>query len=226
MKAVERERARKLRSVHGASVGAIANELGVSRSSVSRWTRDIVLTPGQETALRRENSAHDRQEAGREATRRAARERRRKAQEHGRMLSREGDQLHAAGCMLYWAEGSNDRNTVVLTNSDADLVAYFLRFLRSYYAIPDERISLSINCHLSNGLELHEIERWWLDRLQLPPASLRSPTLNRYSTASLRKRRTLPYGTARVVVCSTFVVQSIYGGIQEYAGLSRDDWLD
>jgi hypothetical protein len=37
---------------------------------------------------------------------------------------------------------------------------------------------------------------------------------------------TLPHGTARLVVYSTFVVQSIYGAIQEYADASRPEWLD
>jgi hypothetical protein len=34
------------------------------------------------------------------------------------------------------------------------------------------------------------------------------------------------YGTGRLAVHSTFVVQSIYGGIQEIAGIDRPEWLD
>jgi hypothetical protein len=36
----------------------------------------------------------------------------------------------------------------------------------------------------------------------------------------------LPYGTCRIVVSRTRVVQSIYGAIQEYAGFDRPAWLD
>jgi hypothetical protein len=36
----------------------------------------------------------------------------------------------------------------------------------------------------------------------------------------------LPYGTVRVVVSRTSVVQAIYGGIQEIAGFTRGEWLD
>jgi hypothetical protein len=36
----------------------------------------------------------------------------------------------------------------------------------------------------------------------------------------------LPYGTCRIVVSQTRVVQSIFGAIQEYAGFRRNDWLD
>ena len=55
---------------------------------------------------------------------------------------------------------------------------------------------------------------------------LGSHTINRYSKASAQTRRGLPHGTARVVVHSTFIVQSIYGAIQEYAGIGRTEWVD
>jgi hypothetical protein len=32
--------------------------------------------------------------------------------------------------MLFWAEGSRERNAVIFTNSDPALVSYFARFLR------------------------------------------------------------------------------------------------
>jgi hypothetical protein len=46
----------------------------------------------------------------------------------------------------------------------------------------------------------------------------------RASRASLRRRPPLVYGTARLVVGSTFLVQSIYGAIQEYARFDRPAW--
>jgi hypothetical protein len=51
--------------------------------------------------------------------------------------------------------------------------------------------------------------------------------VNRPSSASKhRKGHVLPYGTARLSVHSTFIVQSIYGAIQEYSGIDRPEWLD
>ena len=129
------------------------------------------------------------------------------------------------GCMLFWAEGSKDRNSVVFTNSDADMATLFVRFLRTAYGVSDEEILLSCNVFLGNGLTLRDIEAWWLRRLALPASSLRAATVNRPSVASAGKRRTLPYGTARIVVHSTFVLHSIYGAIQAYAGCERPEWL-
>jgi hypothetical protein len=50
--------------------------------------------------------------------------------------------------------------------------------------------------------------------------------VNVYSKHSKKKRQNkLPYGTVRLVVHSTAMVQSIYGAIQEYGGFERPEWL-
>jgi transposase-like protein len=53
MKTEERNEARRLRAEQGASVKELARLLGVSRSSVSLWVRDIELAETQYLALRR-----------------------------------------------------------------------------------------------------------------------------------------------------------------------------
>jgi hypothetical protein len=114
-----------------------------------------------------------------------------------------------------------------LANADAGLLATFLDFLRVCYAVPDQAICFSVNCFLGNGLALDEIHAWWLARLSLPSTCLRRAVVNRPSSASKRlKGHVLPYGTGRMAVYSTDVVQSIYGAIQEYAGIDRPEWLD
>jgi hypothetical protein len=206
---------------------AIAEQLGVSKSSVSLWVRDIELTAEQEAALLAKNPALNGQMLGMRVRRERCRQRRIEAQEHGRALARQGDPVHRGGCMLYWAEGSKRRNAVELVNADADLLQTFLDFLRLCYAVPSDAITFSVNCFLGNGLTLDEVQHWWLTRLLLPASSLRRAVVNRPSSASKRlKGNVLPYGTARVAVHSTDVIQSIYGAIQEYAGIDRPEWLD
>jgi hypothetical protein len=72
-----------------------------------------------------------------------------------------------------------------------------------------------------------EIEQFWLDVAQLSERSLCKSYVNVYSKHSKKKRTNrLPYGTVRVTVCRTRVVQSIFGAIQEYAGFEREAWLE
>ena len=185
-----------------------------------------MLTEARHERLRQSNPIYNQQlrgQAGRSASARTARL---AAQEYGRAVARQGNPDHLAGCMLHWAEGSNARNSVVFTNSDPEMLRAYLRFLRGPCAVEDERIALSVNCHLNNGLTLSEIEAWWLAQLNLPASGLRAATVNRRSSASRWGRNVLVYGTARLCVHSTFLIQSIYGAIQEYAGFHRPEWLD
>ena len=128
--------------------------------------------------------------------------------------------------MLYWAEGGKTRNEVRLTNSDPDMIRLFLAFLRRYYGVTHDRVALSINCYLNNGLELEEVENWWLDQLGLPRSSLRRSHVGTPRPARRSSHTVLVHGTARLTVCSTSLIQSIYGGIQEYAGVSGYRWVD
>jgi hypothetical protein len=92
----------------------IAERLGVSKSSVSLWVRDIELTAEQQAMLLAENPVRNGQLLGMRVRRQRCREQRIDAQRHGRELVRLGDPAFAAGCMLYWAEGSKSRNAAQL----------------------------------------------------------------------------------------------------------------
>ena len=135
-----------MRQEEGRSIKEIARLLGVARSTVSLWVRDIELSPQQHAALRERNPAYNGQRNGSEATIAKGRERRQRYQELGRSLARRGDRRYAAGCMLYWGEGAKSRNQLRIANSDPALIAFFVNFLREYFSVPDS--SLRIKCHL------------------------------------------------------------------------------
>jgi hypothetical protein len=129
--------------------------------------------------------------------------------------------------MLYWAEGSKARNTVQLTNSDPELLAYFLRFLRRHFEVENSRVRLACNLFADHVERQLETEDFWLWRLDLGRESLRRSTVNTFSKYSQKKRTNkLPYGTAALIVHSSRIVQTIYGSIQELGGFERSDWLD
>ena len=227
MKTDEREKARLLRRHEGRSIKEIASLLGVARSSVSLWVRDIELTREQHAALQARNGLHDRQRLARAVMSENARCRRRDAQAEGRRRAKTGDRLYVAGCMLYWAEGSRNRNRLVFTNSDPEMVRIFVTFLRRRFRVDPNRVRVTCNLFADHKQRQHEIEQFWIRVTGLPPASLCKSTVNHYSPHRQKKRKNkLPYGTCRVVVNSTEIVQTIYGSIQELAGFDRPEWLD
>jgi hypothetical protein len=210
LKTQERKRARRLRAERGYSIKQIAALLNVSRSSVSLWVRDIELTEEQHEALRARNPIYNQQVAARGGTSERRRTERRMYQEAGRAVARRGDPRHAMGCMLYWAEGTKNRNQIGFSNSDPEMVRMFVNFLRAYFPLDDDNIRLTCNLFADHLERQHDIENFWLDVAQLPRSSLCQSIVNVYSKYSAKKRRNkLPYGTCKIVVNRTSVVQSI-----------------
>ena len=211
--------------LEGASITEIENALGVSRSSISRWVRDVELGPEQRARLVERVRMGPLVAGERKAA--SARALRTEYQDEGRRLARTRGVDYATGCMLYWAEGSKHRNTVTLTNSDSELVACFLAFLQRHFDVENSKVKLWCNLFADHADRQREIEDFWLDKLALDRSSLRRSTVNRYSKYSQKKRANkLPYGTVQLVVCSTRIVQTIYGSIQELGGFDRPEWLD
>jgi hypothetical protein len=227
-KPLEQAKARGLRA-EGMPYKRIAALLEVSPSSAYNWTSDIELTPAQKEAnLRGPTGPHNPERVRRAAESWAARcrERRRICQDEGRRTACEGDLLHHAGCMLYWAEGSKSRCDIGFSNSDPRMVSLFRRFLTDSLGIDRESILVSLNVYTNNGLAIAEIETRWLGLLDLPETSVRKHTLNHLPTSSSgRARNKLPYGVCSLRVHNTWMLHHIYGAIQEYGGFDEPAWL-
>jgi hypothetical protein len=227
-KYLEFNRARQLRR-NGLSLRTIATQVGVAVSTVSAWTRDIVLTPEQQSAILLSNGGPwdpVRMRAASAARAAIARQRREEAQLAGRVRAKQGDALHRMGCMLYWAEGAKDRNTIKFSNSDPHMARLFRRFLTDALGIELGAIVMSLNVYTNNGMRIDEIERYWLDLLELPDSCVRKHTLNHMPTSSSgRAKNKLPYGVCTLRVHNTWMLQHIYGAIQEYGGFEEPAWL-
>jgi hypothetical protein len=219
-------RARELR-LTGIPYKRIAATLKISPATALAWTRDIELTPEQEAHNRRVPHNPEALRKRGAACAATCRARRAEFQQEGRRRARDGDLLHQAGCMLYWAEGAKSRNSAKFANSDPQMILLFRRFLTDAVGVDRSEIRLSINAYTNNGLSIEEIELFWLELLDLPRASVRKHTLNHMPTSSSGRAKTrLPYGVCFLIVDRTWVVQHIYGAIQEYGGFEEPPWLD
>lgn len=225
----EQEEARRLRREKGLPIKRIAARLDVSPSSVLRWTADIELTEEQwKRNAQRERSNRESFGARAQVWSDKCRARRLRWQEEGRARAREGDPLHEAGCMLYWAEGSKRRNTLTFANSDVHMLRFFSRFLRDSLGVDPQDFRIRLNVYTNNGLSIEEIEDNWLRATGASRSCLRGHSLNHFPTStSGKKRNRLPYGVCTLKVArSTKLIQHIYGAIQEYAKFDEPQWVD
>lgn len=222
MKREIRLKARELRQ-QGQSIGDIALILGIAKSTVSVWVRDIELTPLQVEQLKEKNRSYGGQNKGASVNRSHARTQRIAFQEQGRCTAREGRPLHLAGCMLYWAEGAKDRNTFYFVNSDANMLRLCIRFLREEMAVCESDITIRIHCHSNVPLEMQRVEHYWLETLNLPTSALRK---TQFKQGSDKSKRVLANGVCAIRVHrSTRLVQHVFGAIQEYGGFENPEWL-
>ena len=129
--------------------------------------------------------------------------------------------------MLFWAEGDKCRNSVRLSNSDPEVLKFFLRFLRRYYDVTDDMVSISCYLFADHLERQREVERFWLETLSFPESCLRKSIVNVYSKHSQKRRKNkLPYGTCKLVVSRTRIAMGLYGAIQENGRFDRPEWLD
>ena len=116
-KTLEQQRARELRA-RAWTLTEIAEELGVSRSSVSLWVRDVVVAPKprQRRTFRNPSSLHLKKLAEIEAANAWA-------QTYVDSLCE--DAFFAAGIALYAGEGSKRDGEVLFANTDAAMIEFF-----------------------------------------------------------------------------------------------------
>jgi predicted transcriptional regulator len=184
-----RAKARALRE-RGLTYNQIVAELGVSKSSVSLWVRDMPRTgPLSYQAFRKRQAAGVRRywagersirEAQREATRAAA------ADQIGQLTDRE---IIIAGTVAYWCEGAKNKphrreDRVSFINSDPSLIKFFLRFLATA-GIDLER--LVFRTYIHESADIDAAQEFWVDVTQAHPAQFRSPTLKRHNPKTVRK---------------------------------------
>src|ERR1700761_5509206 len=178
-----RDKARELRT-QGLSYNEIVARLGVSKSSVSLWVRDVpcpekfryVHNERRVEGLRQYNEARA---AARMAETEAA------AAEIKEITDRE---LLIAGAIAYWCEGTKSKpyrhaDRVVFINSDPGLIRFYLRFLQ---AAGVDRDDLILRVCIHESADAEAAQRFWVDVAGVSPSQFRSPTLKRHNPKTVR----------------------------------------
>jgi transposase len=195
-------RARELRA-GGATYDEIAAELGVSKSSVSLWVRDMprrgrisyeeFRKRNAEGVTRYWAAEHARREAQRQAVSDRA------ATEIGPLTGRE---ILIAGAIAYWCEGAKTKphrreDRVTFINSDPKLIKFFLRFLEVAGIAPDDLIC---RLYIHETADVAAADQFWKDITGLKPEQFRRPTLKRHNPKTIRKNTGDDYHGCLVII--------------------------
>ncbi|QPP08459.1 hypothetical protein G4Z16_20965 [Streptomyces bathyalis] len=191
-----RTRARELRRA-GRTYDEIVAELGVSKSSVSLWVRDLPrprASPERMHAMREARWAPYR--AFRDRTRKEAREA--AEREIGTLTDRE---LFLIGVGLYWAEGAKSKpyrrsEEIAFVNSDPGMIQVFLAWL-TLLGVEPERRRFRVMIH--DSADVAGAERFWADLVGGDVADFGKTTLKRHNPKTVRKNVGADYRGCLVV---------------------------
>lgn len=209
----DRNSVRELRT-EGWSIKQIEKHLGIARSTISGWVKDIELTPEQMRVLSERKAVqyiHIKNEANRK--RDEAKIKRELDSETGK--KRCGyDLSFRLVCALYWGEGTKNKNTFAITNCSPDMLRVVGEWLIKEGF--KDRIRFGIGYHSENGVTENEIKCYWMNELKwLLPEHICKMTVYGINRASQRRGvGKQPFGTARVSVHSTKLASMISGGIE------------
>lgn len=156
----------------GRSITSIAKQLGVSKSSVSLWCRDIKLTSIQQQRLKQ--NSFDAGNKGRIIGAEINRQKRlnsielykKQGQiEIGELSDRDLTMLATA---LFWAEGAKTGSRFIFINSDPSMIVLMVHYLTKVLKIDRERITATIQINHIHKNRIESVYDFWSSLLKLP----------------------------------------------------------
>jgi hypothetical protein len=165
-KLAERQQARQLRGT-GLPLAEIAARLGVSKSSVSLWVRDVGFVPLPRVTRGRRRAPNALQRRRQAEINRLLEEGRARI---GRLSERE---FLVAGVALYAGEGSKRDGAVKFANTDPRMIAFFCAWLRRFFEVDEAR--LRVRLYLHEGLDLPASIAFWSGLTGIPASQFLKP---------------------------------------------------
>ncbi len=192
----------------GKSLRDVEISLGIPRSTLSYWFKNVKLNPSQHRLLenRHKNALtkarkkaviwHNQQKTNR--LKFAEKE----AEETLNKIKSNKEIIELALALLYLGEGSKKSPTTGMGNSDPLILKFFLKIMTKIYKINLEKIRFDL--HIRADQDPEALKKYWAKELEAP--------LNRFGTASIDQRTigkvTYPdYKGVCVINCGNIAVQ-------------------
>lgn len=202
----------------GKSIKDIAKKLGIAKSTVSFWCKDIELTPEQIEKLQKRMATKGSYE-NRLKGARVQHERRLKQieelQEKGfnliKKLSRE--EILLIGAALYWGEGTKKEGRAKLINSDLRMVKFIINWFQYIWGIPKSQLTLQVLINKVHEGRVEEVEEFWSYMLGIPRNQFTKTTLVKRRNRKKYSNFSNHYGTVTVSVRRGSDLRHIINGL-------------
>jgi predicted transcriptional regulator len=207
----------------GFSITTISEKLGVAKSSVSLWVRDVRLNPKTLSGIKqrshstvaiekRRNSRLENENVKKRYTIDLA------SKEISKLTRNE---LFLVGIALYWGEGTKKKRGVAeFTNSDPIMIKVMKRFFLEICKVPKEKFRGHVYVH--SHLPPSTAVMYWSKISAIPTKQFHKTSIQK--NVNRVQKDTLPYGTFAMSIYDTQLKLKIDGwikGLGEEAGKMR-----
>jgi hypothetical protein len=205
----------------GHTYSEILKEVPVAKSTLTEWFHSVGLAKYENQRLTERKLESAKQGGRAKHQQRLDRTKiivdRAKA-EIGILTKRE---LWLMGIMLYWAEGSKEKeyspgSGIQFTNMDPLMICLFLRWLKDICGIDKERLIFDIYVHETHRHRLDDIINFWSQKIKIPTECFSHIYFKKANIKTQRKNiDTLYFGVIKIKVrSSTSLHRQIAGWTQ------------
>jgi len=180
----------------GHSYGMISKKLGLAKSTLSDWLKEVPYKPNKEVEKRiglgRIKSAqykHNQKVNSIKEMNRIAKK------ELGKLTKRD---LWLLGIGLYLGEGTKLQECTQVANSDPEIIKLIIKWLREICGPDTENFTIAIHTYPDNNIK--DTINFWSKTTGIPKKQFSKTQIDRRTNKTNKKKRKLPYGTARLTV--------------------------
>lgn len=204
-----REQAIKSR-LAGKTYGQIRRELGIPKSTLSGWLKNLSLDISQQKLLS-ENKQLSRdlaKEKYRDTRKNQRLARLRKILEYQtkELLPLSPKELFLAGAFLYWGEGEKTHGVISISNANPKVIRFALHWMVESLKIPKNQIKARLQLYKDMNIE-ESISRWSMF-LDLPQTQFRKTYVKKTNREGLTYK-SFGYGTCRLYIGNVYQSESV-----------------
>ena len=205
MKTRLRQLATKLRLEEKLSYSEIKNKLGIPKSTLSYWLRDLPLDESKIRDLQK--AGWQKSEISRERFRNTMRAKRvkidqkiyQKYRAQFNKLSKET--IFIAGLVLYLGEGDKKNvSRIAVANTDPEIIIFFIKWLTSFLNV--DKDSIKVQLHLYEDMNIEKEIKFWQNILGLASPQFYKPSIRKLRKASFSYKDSIRHGTCAIYVLS------------------------
>ena len=198
-----RIKARELRS-QGMSVGIIAKQLGIAKSTTSVWVRDIILTVEQLEELKQSEIKGAALGRLRGALSQKNKRLKRIEQARAEGIRQIGivtdKEFLIAGLALYWGEGSKKTQVVSFCNSDPEMIKFLLHWLKKFFSIASDDVTCTVGINELHREREEKVRKYWSQVIDIPLERFRKTSFKKVVNKKVYENFNDHYGVLTVKV--------------------------